>query len=184
MGRLGIDYVTGLIPYGEKFRRHRTIYHECLRKELMPLYQTTHTEIVHSAVDRLLSDPGCFRSHCKWCAFRYTSVSGCSLSFYRLGIAVIMSTTFGYSVTLREADDRYATLAAEVLTVISLLLQPGGTLVNMIPFLRFVLPWIPGASTRRLAANAKEASIAYKTETYENVKSNLVNASIHILSDS
>ncbi|KAF8330474.1 cytochrome P450 [Amanita rubescens] len=152
---LGIDYVTGLIPYGEKFRRHRTIYHECLRKELMPLYQTTHTEIVHSAVDRLLSDPGGFRSHCKW-----------------LGIAVIMSTTFGYNITLREADDRYATLAAQVLTVISLLLQPGGTLVNMIPFLRFVLPWIPGASTQRLAANAKEASIAYKTETYENTAEN------------
>ena len=89
-----------------------------------------------------------------------------------------MSTTFGYDISAGEADDRYVTLAEHVLTVIPELLQPGRNIINIFPFLRFIPHWIPGASTQKSVVNVKKLWMAYKTEPYEYVKSNLV--SVHV----
>ena len=95
-----------------------------------------------------------------------------------------MSIAFGYDVAVGDMDDRYVALAEQVIADMVKTLQPGATLVDVIPILRFIPPWVPGASTQRLAAKAKKKWIAYKTEPFENVKSNLVNAPPHILADS
>ncbi|KAF8309118.1 cytochrome P450 [Amanita rubescens] len=154
---LGIDNITALIPYGDELRRHRKILHESLRKEVMPLYHSKHTEKVHLMINRLLIKPEDFASHCKW-----------------LAVAVTMSTTFGYDISAGEANDRYVTLAEHVLTVIPELLQPGRNIINVFPFLRFIPPWIPGASTQKSVVKVKKLWMAYKTEPYEYVKSNLL----------
>jgi len=58
--------------------------------------------------------------------------------------------------------------------VISELLQPGGTLINVIPILRYIPPWFPGASSQRAVAKAKKLWLAYKNEPFEYVKSRLL----------
>ncbi len=170
--RLGIDNITALIPYGVEWRRHRAIFHEGFRKELIPLYHSTLTDKVHLMIDQLLSEPQRFRDHCKWCVLRYTPTDGFS-SIFRLGVAVVMSTTFGYDFAA-DTNDRYVTLADRILTVVSELLQPGGTLINVIPILRYIPPWFPGASSQRAVAKAKKLWLAYKNEPFEYVKSRLV----------
>ncbi|KAF8719237.1 hypothetical protein AX14_011281 [Amanita brunnescens Koide BX004] len=154
---LGIDNITALIPYGQELRRHRRILHESLRKEVMPLYHGKHTEKVHLMIDRLLTNPEDFANQCKW-----------------LAVAVTMSTTFGYDIATGNANDRYVDLAEHILTVIPELLQPGRNMINVFPFLRFIPPWIPGASTQKLVVRVKKLWMAYKTEPYEYVKSNLL----------
>ncbi len=84
-----------------------------------------------------------------------------------------MSTTFGYDFAA-DTNDRYVTLADRILTVVSELLQPGGTLINVIPILRYIPPWFPGASSQRAVAKAKKLWLAYKNEPFEYVKSRLV----------
>ena len=117
-------------------------------------------------------------------ASRYILQLLCVHSICRLGISVTMSMVFGYDVAVGDIDDQYVALAEQVITDATRVLQPGATLVNVIPMLRFIPPWVPGASTQRLAAKAKEAWIAYKTKPFANVKSNLVSASLHMLANS
>lgn len=85
-----------------------------------------------------------------------------------------MSTTFGYDIATGDANDRYVDLAEHILAVIPELLQPGRNMINIFPFLRFIPPWFPGASTQKSMVKVKELWMAYKTEPYEYVKSNLV----------
>ncbi len=85
-----------------------------------------------------------------------------------------MSTTFGYDIPVQGTDTRYTGLAEQVIAATSKLFQSGGTLINVFPLLRFIPPWIPGASTQRFAANAKKAWIAYQNEAFEDIKSNFV----------
>jgi hypothetical protein len=96
-----------------------------------------------------------------------------------------MSITFGYDVAVGDMDDQYVALAEQVIIDLTRTLQAGATLIDVIPILRYIPPWIPGASTQRLAAKAKETWIAYKTGPFQIVKSNFVNAiSLHMLSES
>ena len=171
------------MPYCDEFRRHRTIYHECFRKELLPVYHDIYTDKVYFMIDRLHSDPEGFRSHCKWHVLRYTLRLLDAYSICRLGIAITMSMTFGYDVAVGDMSDQYVALAEQVITDVTRTLQPGGTLIDVIPILRFIPPWIPGASTQKLAAKAKEAWITYKTEPFEDVKSNLVDVPLYMLAD-
>lgn len=90
-----------------------------------------------------------------------------------------MSMTFGYDIATGDANDRYVDLAEHILAVIPELLQPGRNMINVFPFLRFIPPWFPGASTQKSMVQVKELWMAYKTEPYEYVKSNLVYIYLH-----
>ncbi|KAF8342432.1 cytochrome P450 [Amanita rubescens] len=151
---LGVDNITGLIPYGNEWRRHRNFFHEGLRKEQMPLYEGTHTEKVHLMIDQLLDNPNDFREQCKW-----------------LSVAITMSTTFGYDIPAGDVHHKYITSAERILAAVTVLCSPSGTIINAIPILRHIPPWFPGAFTQRYAANARKATMAYKTEPFEWVKS-------------
>ncbi|KAF8342440.1 cytochrome P450 [Amanita rubescens] len=151
---LGVDNITGLIPYGSEWRKHRNILHEGLRKEQLPHYEGTHTNQIRLMIDQLLDNPTEFRDHCKW-----------------LSVAVTMSTTFGYDIPAGDIHHKYITSAEEILGAVSVLCHPSGTIINAIPFLRHIPTWLPGAFTQRYAANAKQVAMAYKTEPFEWVKS-------------
>ena len=85
-----------------------------------------------------------------------------------------MSTTFGYDIPAGDVHHKYITSAEHILTAVSVLCHPSGTIINAIPFLRHIPPWFPGAFTQRYAANAKKVAMAYKTEPFEWAKSRFV----------
>ena len=85
-----------------------------------------------------------------------------------------MSTTFGYDMPAGDKYHKYITSAEQILAAVTTLCQPSGTIINVIPFLRHIPPWFPGASTQRFAAKAREVAMAYKTEPFEWVKSRFV----------
>jgi hypothetical protein len=85
-----------------------------------------------------------------------------------------MSTTFGYDIPAGDIHHKYITSAERILAAVTALCHPSGTIINVIPFLRHIPPWFPGAFTQRYAANAREVTMAYKTEPFEWVKSRFV----------
>ena len=87
-----------------------------------------------------------------------------------------MSTTFGYDIPAGDVHHKYITSAEEILSAVSALCHPSGTIINAIPFLRHIPPWFPGAFTQRYAANARDVAMAYKTEPFEWVKSRFVHS--------
>ena len=61
-----------------------------------------------------------------------------------------MGVTYGLPVL--ESDDPYITLAEEALQGAAEVAVPGTFLVDLLPFLKYVPSWFPGAAFKRMAA--------------------------------
>jgi hypothetical protein len=70
--RLGVDFATALLGYGERWRTHRRIFHDNFKKEKMVHYQGVVSEKVHLLLGELLHDPDNLEDHCKWYKFPST----------------------------------------------------------------------------------------------------------------
>lgn len=92
----------------------------------------------------------------------------------RLSTAVVMAMTFGYDFPPENKHDRFVALAEETSNGIARLFLPGSTLINVLPFLKHIPPWVPGASTQKFAAHLSESMNAYRTEPFAYVERDLV----------
>ncbi|KAM6490882.1 Cytochrome P450 [Amanita muscaria] len=153
---LGMEFVTPAIPYGDRWRRHRRVFQESVRKELLPLYGHIFTEKVHLFLGELFRDPQSFSQHCKW-----------------LAGAVTLSMGFAYNVPPGRKRDPMVYAAEYSSRVVSELSAPGRTLINALPVLKYIPPWFPGAYTQRLAASAKKTLIQHQTGLFEHVRRNM-----------
>ena len=55
-----------MLPYGDEWRKHRKLFQESLRKEVVPSYNEIHIEKVHLFLGQLLCTPGELMEHSKW----------------------------------------------------------------------------------------------------------------------
>ena len=84
-----------------------------------------------------------------------------------------MALSFAYDVPPGKED--HLVEAAEFTTkLFAELAVPGRTMVNVLPFLKYIPPWVPGAVTQRQGARAKQMVMQYKAETFESVERDLV----------
>lgn len=83
-----------------------------------------------------------------------------------------MSTMYGYDV---ESFRDPVIAAADQSTILTLmLLTPGGCLMNIIPILRNIPAWFPGAISRRIADKTKELTEFMQRVPLEFVKTQVV----------
>ncbi|KAF8628644.1 hypothetical protein AX15_003776 [Amanita polypyramis BW_CC] len=153
---LDAENLTAMMDYGNDWRKHRKLYKEGLRKDLMPLYMHIQTEKVYLLLQLLLNDSEDFMEHCKW-----------------LSTANIMSIIYNYDVIPGQEAERFVSVAEESVKNFVKLFQPTSTFINLLPFLMHIPPWVPGASTQRLAAQVRRDFGAYKNEPFEYVERNL-----------
>lgn len=111
----------------------------------------------------------------------FISTDGMTPSAGRLSTAVVMAMTFGYDFRPENEHDRFVELAEETSSGIASLFLPGSTLINVLPFLRHIPPWVPGAITQRFAAHLSESMNAYRTEPFEYVERDLVSVPLALL---
>ncbi|KAF8630988.1 hypothetical protein AX15_002696 [Amanita polypyramis BW_CC] len=84
-----------------------------------------------------------------------------------------MGMTFGYELAPGQENDRFVELPEEATRLITKLILPGSTLVNVLPFLGYIPPWVPGASSQREAAEVKQILNVYRNEPFDYVLKNL-----------
>jgi hypothetical protein len=97
------------------------------------------------------------------------------MSYIRLSVSIIMSAMYGYTVLPK--NDPFQKLAEETMHAIISLTYPSAAIVNVIPFLRFLPTWFPGAGFRRVAQKAKEKVTRLLDFPYQFVQDNLVGLS-------
>ena len=176
MLRLAVDNLSSLLAYGKDWRKHRQLYQEGLRKSIMPSYAQLQTEKVNLMLELLLRSPENFREHFKWydiihnVVFIYDDRS----SVYRLSAATVMAMTFGYEYPPGRKEDRFVKLAEDTAAGVTSLFLPESTIINIFPFLRHIPPWVPGATTQKLAANIRETLRGFKDEPFDYLKREVV----------
>ncbi|KAH9482477.1 Cytochrome P450 monooxygenase 208 [Psilocybe cubensis] len=122
-----------LLPYGDRFRRYRRLFHSLIGSQsaVKRFYPAGELE-ARRFLRRLLIKPDDLSAQVRITAG-----------------AVILRISHGYEV--KECHDPFVEIADLATEQFSLSTAPGGFLVDLIPALRHVPKWFPGAGFRRKA---------------------------------
>ncbi|KAH9477561.1 Cytochrome P450 monooxygenase 208 [Psilocybe cubensis] len=134
---VGLSYNMAFMGYGDKWRLCRKITQQMFRQGSMENFNWVIQRKVHQALGGLLSDPNDFAYHNKM-----------------LAIAIPMASMYGYDV--QSPKDPCIIAADKSLNLSIQLIAPGGSLINILPILKHVPAWFPGASSRKAAERVRK----------------------------
>jgi hypothetical protein len=89
--------------------------------------------------------------------------------------ATIMDIAYG--ITVQESDDPYISIAEEALMGLSEAAVPGAFWVDLVPILKYVPSWFPGAGFQKKAARWRELANAMAEKPFRYVKEQVVRLS-------
>ncbi|KII90751.1 hypothetical protein PLICRDRAFT_174122 [Plicaturopsis crispa FD-325 SS-3] len=122
-----------LVPYGKRHRTYRGFFHRKIgTHNNMKQYLPAEEHETHRFLRRVLEKPADLSRH-----IRHTAG------------AIILRISHGYEV--QEHDDPFVELANHATEQFSLSTAPGAFLVDVLPLLRFVPSWFPGAGFQKTA---------------------------------
>jgi len=79
-----------------------------------------------------------------------------------------------YGITVLERNDPFISIAEEALKGVAEAGVPGAFLVDLLPVLKYVPSWFPGAGFKRKAARWREFICGMLEKPYHRVKTELV----------
>ncbi|KDR76850.1 hypothetical protein GALMADRAFT_67401 [Galerina marginata CBS 339.88] len=150
----GCKEMIPFLPYGESFRRRRKLMQKTLGPRSIPAYHSILHSETHTFIDALVSSPSNYLRHIR----RYSG-------------GITLAVVYGYPVT--SSSDKYLLLAEECMGLLANEIASGTGLwlVDVLPFLRYLPSWFPGAGFKRKAAIWKPRLDAFMDRPYENAKS-------------
>ncbi|KAJ7672132.1 cytochrome P450 [Mycena polygramma] len=151
---MGWDFNFGLMPYGEKWRQYRRLFHQHFRQDAAVAFRPIQLRKIHDSLGSLLNTPEDFSAHMK-----------------TLAAAIIMSTIYGYDIA--PTHDRFVDLVDTTVKELGEAIFPGGFAVNTFPFLRHLPSWFPGCSFQRYAKDASKLVDEMKDAPFDFVKQNM-----------
>ena len=80
----------------------------------------------------------------------------------------------GYGIAVKESDDPYISMAEIAFTGASEASVPGSFLVDLIPILRYVPSWFPGAGFQKKAKRVREATDVMAEKPFRVVQEQVV----------
>ncbi|KAF8961871.1 cytochrome P450 [Flammula alnicola] len=123
-----------LIPYGDRFRNYRKLFHQTIGSHAaMSQFHPVEEVETNRFLKRVLTNPDDLVAHVR-----------------KTAGAIILRISHGYEV--KEKDDPFVTMADVATEQFSLSTAPGGFMVNLVPPLRHVPAWFPGAGFKKTAA--------------------------------
>ncbi|KAF8665749.1 hypothetical protein AX16_000197 [Volvariella volvacea WC 439] len=130
---VGWKNTLALLPYGDRFRRYRRLFHNLIGSpSIMKQYLPAEECETRRFLRRVLTRPQDLAAHIR-----------------RTAGAIVLRISYGYEV--KENNDPFVELADKATEQFSLATAPGGFLVDVIPALRHIPQWFPGADFQRKA---------------------------------
>ncbi|KAJ6464016.1 cytochrome P450 [Mycena sanguinolenta] len=136
----------GLQPYGPMYKKHRRAFQHGFNRRQSNCYQHVQTRENTLLLEKLLTDPNKYDHH-----LRITTG------------AIIMMIGLGYQIT--ENDEFVRIAEAAQLAMVSAA-RPGAYLVDLLPILKYVPEWFPGASFQKVAREGRELSEELQTKPF------------------
>jgi len=153
---MGWDFNVGLLPYGDKWRRRRRLFQQQFKKDVALTCRPSQTRKIHGMLQKMLFAPDDFMLH------------------YQTVAAAIMMTTM-YDNTISAFDvDKSITITEHATRKMSEAFFPGAMAVNVLPFLRYLPSWFPGAGFKRFARGSKVYTDQMRNVPFARVKEKLL----------
>ncbi|KAI0823101.1 cytochrome P450 [Trametes gibbosa] len=132
----GCENIIAFARYGDGFRRQRRLLQSALGVGIIPKYRPLLTAETHAFLQRLIEAPEGYMNHIR----RFTG-------------SQTLSIVYGYRVT--EGDDPQLKRVENTIDLLSNHIASAGAgiwVVDVLPFLKYVPSWFPGAGFKRKAA--------------------------------
>ncbi|KAF8999431.1 cytochrome P450 [Cyathus striatus] len=129
---MGWEFLFSLLPYGEKWRARRRLFQHHYPATRHDHYQPTIKRFVRTLQSGLLESPENFYEH---------------LQHMTGGFALAL----GYGIKIKPFNDPYVSFSRETLGKAAEAGVPGRYLVDIVPLLKHVPEWMPGAGFKRQA---------------------------------
>ncbi|KAF8513269.1 cytochrome P450, partial [Gautieria morchelliformis] len=148
---MGFDWLMGFMRYGEVWRRNRALMHKKFHPAAAAKYQPIQAKHTRRLLRRLCESPDDFVNHIR-------HASG----------AIIMELV--YAINVRDKGDPYIETAEKAMSHFGAAANPGAFLVDVLPILRYVPEWFPGAGFRKTARLWRQDIIKMNVMPFEAVK--------------
>ncbi|KAI5115931.1 hypothetical protein M0805_002081 [Coniferiporia weirii] len=148
---LGWGKMLTFLPYGNRFRTQRRLMQQYFNSQAVVAFRPYQIEEIKTLLKNLLGSPENFVHHIN-----------------RMSTATLVMATYGHKV--ESDDDEYTRLAVDAASRASAAGVPGATLVDLVPFLRHMPFWIPGAGSRKAVAKMREVTDDMLNVPYNDVK--------------
>ncbi|KAH9478040.1 Cytochrome P450 monooxygenase 98 [Psilocybe cubensis] len=130
--RIGWDWLMSGMVYGEPWRERRKAFQQYFHVGNAHLYEPVQMQAVRKMLPRLLKEPEDFLS----------------ITRHALGS---MALTLAYGLDIQEKNDPYLRVSEAAVKSIGEVAIPGAFLVDMIPALKYVPEFFPGAGFKKKA---------------------------------
>ncbi|CCM02682.1 uncharacterized protein FIBRA_04788 [Fibroporia radiculosa] len=154
----GCENMVAFTRYGDKARRQRRLMQQALSANSVRRYEPLMAVQTQELLRNILLNPE-----------EYIA------SIRRYAGGLTLSCIYGYQV--RSNDDKFLTLAEECVDLLANKIASGGGIwpVDVLPFLRHMPDWMPGAGFKRSAAQWKAKIEEFVDKPYEYVKESMRN---------
>ncbi|EPQ51619.1 cytochrome P450 [Gloeophyllum trabeum ATCC 11539] len=146
--RMGWGWTFGMMRYGETWRKHRRMFESQFKPSSTRAYWPIMATQTHMLLRRLLDSPDDLDEH-----LRHNAAS------------TIMKLIYG--IDIAPKNDRYVAIAEEALMALGQAAAPGAFLVDLLPILKYVPAWMPGAGFKRKAAQWKKTLYEMRDAPFE-----------------
>jgi len=140
-----------LHTYDEKHREARKLLYAALAPHKMEHIHPVHQQKIADFLHLLLLSPSKFRTHIR-----------------HLVASVVFQVSHSYTVT--DENDTLVELAEKANSDFSRAVAPGAFLVDVLPILRYIPDWFPGATFKKTAKAWRKTVEQLRDEPYNNVK--------------
>ncbi|KAG0703344.1 cytochrome P450 [Suillus ampliporus] len=164
-----VDFSVGIMPYGNRWRLHRRIFHQAFRQAGIPTYHAVQLRCAHKMLFSLLHDPGNYASHFQMLVATICSAALLRLIFIRFNLSFVLSIVYDYEP--KDKDDLIAHAMERYGELILAALTPGATMImETFPFLLKLPSWLPGAAFKRASMKCFKAGHDMKDIPFQHVQ--------------
>ncbi|KAI0348399.1 cytochrome P450 [Trametopsis cervina] len=148
---IGFGWATTFIGYGTLWKDHRRAFHQYMGPETIKQFRPVEESGTAVFLEKLLLRPEGFMDHLRHMA----------------GSKILK---IAYGIEAQEEDDPFIYMAEKAMESVSATVNAGSYLVDILPFLKYLPEWIPGAGFKKQARMWKHWVLGSLHEPYSIVK--------------
>ncbi|EMD31245.1 hypothetical protein CERSUDRAFT_100592 [Gelatoporia subvermispora B] len=145
---VGYKDALPLCAYGPRYREMRKLLADVISTRSSKVLYPMYLQKVQLFLARIAEDPSALRAHIRW-----------------LVGSIVLNISHGRNV--KDIDDPLLTLADQATSDFSAATTPGAYFVDVLPILRLVPNWFPGAGFKRKAGEWRQRMKRIRDEEYE-----------------
>ncbi|KAF8844010.1 cytochrome P450 [Paxillus ammoniavirescens] len=154
---MGWDWLFSSMPYGSRWRDHRSLFHRHFRRYMTSNYHPVVLKETHTTLRNLLDSPEQYGHHIR----RHVNQT-------LTAAAIVMKISYGHNIS--DKGDVYVTIADQALQGLGQAGIFGSFLVDYLPFLKYIPEFIPGAEFKRQARAWRVATRSMIDKPFQMVK--------------